>query len=686
MLLKIFKNRNILTLVLSVLIFWILYFSSSYLYLINKNIQNNYYSFKRVFQQKVNPNIIIVTIDEKTLKWLWRFPFNREVYAKFLNNLKKYDIATIGFDIIFLDKTNKKADNILIKAVNNTDNIVFWSIILEDWSIEESFNSYKNVWTFLSWFLSPVVDIDNRIVYSFLPLLNVNWINYEHFAIKILRSFYAHIYENNFIDYNKIGFYDTNYYNFDLNKKIPLSSSNKKDILINFTSSNNFEKISFIDIYNERSLDQISKRIDFSDKILIVWATASWINDIFYTPNGVEYWVYIHANIINTILTKNYIIYFNKNLEWVLIFFLILLSVYCTFSKSTFVVIIWNFLIFLLFLVIIPFYIILFTNIIINFPSEIILALLLSLIISNIVKYIIEDKNKERLNTALSEYVWKDIAFEVLSWEWRVNLSWEKKNTIILFSDIKSFTTISEDFSPEDLVSFLREYLKEMSEIIVKNKGFIDKYEWDSIMALWGVFEKVTEEDFFSACNSIIEQQNRLKLLNKKWNAKFGINLYIRIWMHFWEVVVWNIWSKWTKLNFTALWNNVNIASRLDNVNKHFWTNMIVSENIYKKTKQSFIYRYLWKVILKWKYKYINIYELMWKKWAISKNTINLIGNFSKWLRLFLKGEIKEALEIFKILADNWDKPSIFYKNECINLLKKELPNDFEWVVNMKKK
>jgi hypothetical protein len=118
--------------------------------------------------------------------------------------------------------------------------------------------------------LSPVVDINNRIVYSFLPLLNVNGINYEHFAIKILRSFYAHIYENNFIDYNKIGFYDKNYYNFDLNKKIPLSSSYKKDILINFTSSNNFEKISFIDIYNEKSLDQISKRIDFLDKILII--------------------------------------------------------------------------------------------------------------------------------------------------------------------------------------------------------------------------------------------------------------------------------------------------------------------------------------------------------------------------------------------------------------------------------
>lgn len=686
MLKKILKNRNILIIVLSILIFNILFISRSLFYVIDKNIQNNYYYVKKAFQSNVSSNILVVKIDEETLLELWRFPFDREVYVQFLDNLKEYSIATIWFDIIFLDKTNEKSDTAFIEKINTTKKLVFWSSVLEDGTIEEPFFNHKDSWAFLNGYLPPILDVSNRYVYSFFPLQIVNWINYEHFTIKILRTFYSYLYDDKFIDYQKTWLIDDRYFHFDNNKEIPLSHIYQNDILINYVSPENFQEVSFIDIYDKDKLKQIAKRIDFTDKILLIWTTASWLKDVFYTPNGEEPGVYIHANILNTILTNNYIVYFNRTLEWILIFFLISLSIYFNFSKSSFIVLLSNIIIFSLFLVIFPIYIIVFTNIIINFPTEIILSLLLSLIISNIVKYIIEDKNKEKLNTALSEYVWKDIAFEVLSWEWKVNLSWEKKEVIILFSDIKSFTTISENFSPEEVVFFLREYLKEMTEIIVKYNWFIDKYEWDSIMALWGVFWELWSIDFINACDSLIDQQKKLIELNEKWKKELGIEIYTRIWMHFWDVIVWNIWSKWTKISFTALGNNVNIASRLDWVNKFFGTNMIVSKDMYEKTKTNFVYRCLWKVVLKWKAKYTKIYELMWRKGEISFDKWQIIIDFWEALTYFTKWDIKTALKIFTTLSKKGDNPSIYYKKECNKLLISSLPSNWKWIINMDEK
>ena len=107
---------------------------------------------------------------------------------------------------------------------------------------------------------------------------------------------------------------------------------------------------------------------------------------------------------------------------------------------------------FSLFLIVFQAFVTYFTLLILNYTVELIFALIFSLTISNTVKYIVENKQKSKLNKALSEYVSKDIASEILSWAGKINLDGENKEVTVFFSDIEWFTTISELFSPEELV------------------------------------------------------------------------------------------------------------------------------------------------------------------------------------------------------------------------------------------
>jgi len=118
---------------------------------------------------------------------------------------------------------------------------------------------------------------------------------------------------------------------------------------------------------------------------------------------------------INTVLTNNFLQYFNRNLEIILVFILIIFSVYFNLNRSSYVLIASNIFIVITFLILFPLFLIKYTYLILNFPAELILSVIFSLSISNLFKYLIENKDKDRLNKALSEYVSEDVANEILS-------------------------------------------------------------------------------------------------------------------------------------------------------------------------------------------------------------------------------------------------------------------------------
>lgn len=683
---SIFKNRNFLSIFLSIIIFALIYIvnMSNFLYIFDKKIQDIYYLIKTI---NPNKNIVVVEIDEETLswrkdslwnitlEWLWRFPFDRSYYATVIDNLNKAGVWVIGLDIIFWEKSNDVSDDKLSNSIKNAWNVILWMWTDSSWQIQKPYYKFWD-YALISWYLAPNIDKITNFVYSIKPIDTFFWNNniYTHFSIAILKWYYSKIYDNP--DFLKESVISTPY-KYLIWDKIELIKSrhDKEEVLINFVPSYKYTKYSFLDIYYNKFNKDLLK-----DKIVVIWATAKWIKDIFYTPIWAEYWVYTHVDMINTVLSKVWLKYFDQNVEWILIFLLIIISVYFNISRSSYVLIFSNISIILILLFFVYFTII--TNLLFNFLVELILSIILSLTLSNIVKYMIENKSKTRLNKALSEYVSEDIAKEILSWEWKINLDWEQKNIAIFFSDIEWFTSISEELPPEWLVSFLREYLWKMSNIILNNKWFINKYEWDAIMALWWVFWNTIDNSYLM-CLTALQQQKELKSLNIQWKEKWYKEIKIRIWMHYWEAIIWNIWLEWRKMEFTALWDSVNLASRLEWVNKYYWTYICVSEDVYNIEKNNFEFRYLDIIRVKWKQNSINIYELLCIKWELSKQEEEKFNRFDEAMELYKDRKFKDALDIFKELSQKWDVVSSVYKKRCSEYIKDHPNESWDWVWTM---
>jgi len=693
---KFLKDKKYLTLALSSAIFILIYLLSFLLYPLDKIFQDNYYKFRQGFlNAKADSNIVVVEIDEKTLASLWRFPFDRTTYIPVIENLNKAWVSVIWVDIIFPDFSDKLSDLKLSRAIKKAWNIVLWYSLQKNNNERTREQELKVVKPlalfddnkFYAGLLNPIVDRKTQKVYEVRPFNKIKSDEIEYFWIALVKAFYAKLFEDNSIIEQKWIYTDA-YYSAIPSRdiEIPLARPTDNRVLVNYlklpkeknkANYEYFKTLSFIDVYNNNIEE------DLTDKIIIIWATAEWIKDDFFTPVWYINWVYVHANFVNTMLTKNYLVYFNNILEWWVIFLLILLAVYLNLGTSGKYLFLSNIWIVILFGLIYP--IIIFTPLVLNYSVELFLWAFLAIITTNIIKYITEDKRKTKLMKALSEYVSKDIAQKVLETTWSINLEWEKKEITIFFSDIEGFTTISENLSPESLVHFLRFYLWEMSDVILDEQGFINKYEWDAIMALWWTFWEV-ENHSTKACIAALKQKVKLKSLNTKFVADGYWEIRVRMWLHKWEAIIWNIWSEWRKMEFTALWDSVNLASRLEWVNKNYWTEICVSDDVFTENQDKFEFRYLDKIRVKWKNKAVNIYELIALKNTLSPEQSQIITDFRRAIDLYYAKKFEQAQKIFEILRDLWDKPSITYVERC----KKYLENppwedwDFVWTYDYK--
>jgi len=679
-----YNNTSVLTLILACIIIVLLFLLSPFLHILNKQVQNSYYGVKNdIAWLQAHPNILLVELDQETIDSVWAFPFERSVYATVIENLLKYDTGVIAFDFLFLDPSQEEQDEILKSAFDASDYVVVGAGINSkrelqtpyEW-FELSENSY--------WFLSPNIDKSNNTVYTFSPQFTDKSGNiHEHFTVKILRQLYRYLYEDEelLLQWHQ----EKNYYSFSDTVSFPLASKNNPEILINFIPEENFQKVSFLDILSQETLWEIEREIWLRDKIILIGPAADGLNDEFYTPNGREYGMYIHANILNTLLSQQYMMYFDRYLEWLLIFFILILSAHINLSRNKKVLIIGNIAIILIFWFLFPLSVLLWTNLILNFPSEIIFSLLLAFTWANIVKFLMEDANKKKLNSALSEYVSSNIAEEILAEKWKINFNGQKKHLVCFFSDIESFTSLSEDLSPEELVAFLREYLGEMTEIIMDNAWYVDKYEWDAIMALWGAFTDHSPQDYISACETALMQQKKLGEINKKWKERLWKNISARIWIHAGEAIIWNIWAVGRKMDFTALWDNVNLASRLEWVNKYYGTYICVSEVMYEATKEKFYFRYLDEIQVKWKDIPVKIYELRGLLCDKNHEEVVLMDIFAQWIEKYKNMDFIWAKKIFESLSSD-DEPSNVYVGRCEYFIKNPPEEDWDTVWRMQEK
>lgn len=218
---------------------------------------------------------------------------------------------------------------------------------------------------------------------------------------------------------------------------------------------------------------------------------------------------------------------------------------------------------------------------------------------------------------------------------------------------------------PQKLLDFLSVYLKQMSDIIWERRGFINKYEGDAIMSLWGVFSDESEQAIL-ACKAALEQHKKLQELNLFFQEKFGFTIQVRQGINTGEAIIGNIGSLGKKIEFTALGDSINTASRLEGINKYYGTYICVSEATAKLCEKHFFFRQLDTVCLKGKQEACKLYELIDEREKVSEQKRYVASQYELALTLYQAGNFEEAYTLFDTLVQTFqDNPSAILKTRC---------------------
>jgi adenylate cyclase len=298
-------------------------------------------------------------------------------------------------------------------------------------------------------------------------------------------------------------------------------------------------------------------------------------------------------------------------------------------------------------------------------------------------RYMTEEREKKKIRGAFQYYLTASVVEEMLKNPDKLKLGGEKKDLTVLFSDIRGFTSISENMTPEGLVKLLNEYLTSMTDMVFKHDGLLDKYIGDAVMAVWGA--PLDQPDHAKrACLTALDMLDELHRLQKKWSAEGLPVLNIGIGVNAGPMVVGNMGSA-RRFNYTVMGDSVNIGSRLEGLNKVYGTNIIVSQMTFEKVQEEFLGRELDLVRVKGKGLPVKIFELLAPKATASADQQALAGVFHAGLEEYRKRNWEKAREIWQSLLAKFphDGPAKIYLERCETLSKNPPPPDWDGVYTM---
>jgi adenylate cyclase len=334
-----------------------------------------------------------------------------------------------------------------------------------------------------------------------------------------------------------------------------------------------------------------------------------------YSMNGME----IHATAIQNVIDNQFITTLDAPMESIIILVLALASFLGILAlKQIHVKHAWllEIGVFLLTLILIfgvfELSVVLFSsnNLLVNIvnPS---LAIIVAYLGTAVYQYLLERQQKALIKNVFSHYINSSVVNELVANPEKAKLGGDRRELTVLFSDIENFTAISEQFHnrPEGLVDLLNEYLDEMTNIVLKYEGTLDKYEGDAVMAFWGA--PIPQKDHaYRACLAAIEMQKRLVTLRTKWEKEGKPQLGIRIGLNTGIMIVGNMGGK-ERFDYTVIGDSVNLASRLEGANKQYRSHIMISEFTFTKVKDRVLVRELDLIQVKGKNVPVKVFELL---------------------------------------------------------------------------
>lgn len=296
------------------------------------------------------------------------------------------------------------------------------------------------------------------------------------------------------------------------------------------------------------------------------------------------------------------------------------------------------------------------TGLILSFTIPIILGFVNS--IFNIIwRYIFEIRRRIKLKAIFGQFVPDEHIEEMLKEKGNFALTGEDREMTVMFADIRNFTGIAEKVSAEEMVKILNSYLSPMTKIIFDNHGTIDKYQGDNIMAFWGAPKK-EREHARKAMFTALAMQETLKNMRMTMKGNYWRDMRIGIGINSGMMSVGDMGSIYRR-NYTVLGDAVNLASRVENLTKYYDVGIIVTEST-RKGNEEFIFRKLDKVKVKGKTNIVELYELICLAKDVTTELKKEIAEYNDALDLYFEQKWDDALKKFESLHKNYSDMRLY--------------------------
>ncbi|MEW5821257.1 MAG: adenylate/guanylate cyclase domain-containing protein [Cyanobacteriota bacterium] len=649
-----------------------------------KSIDSRYNYLSHLDNNKTcKTNTAIFMIDDNTKETspeLFNdYIFKRELLAKIIEKLNILGVKTIAIDLMFISDIDpqKPENKILLDTISKYNNVILASKVnYYSESTGTSRSEFKT--SFDNYFpenfygaVNTTRDSDEfvrRFKYSF-PYKGLDWESMEE------KIFYSPSLAVSAVNHFKPG---------KIKAELINSENQENNFIYYFETGTKRPVRPIYDFFSDNS-DETLKSLNLKNKIVLIGNSLKTAHDFFEVPittksaaisntsiiehsmPGVE----IHANIIDTILNNKVIKNFNSSANIIIVILLCLLSgailglnkqVY--YSLPALIIILCGYITF-------AFYMFVSKLLIIDlaFPS---IQLILTAMTCWAFLYFTENKTRIYVYNSFKKYVSPEVA--KIASQNITELSVKRKTITLLFSDVADFTTISENTNPDTLSTMLNKYFSAMGRIIFKHQGTLDKYIGDAVMAFWGAPLNIEDAEF-KACIAALEMLEETEKLNKEFKQNNFPEFKLRIGLNTSEAMVGNLGGD--LFNYTAIGDGVNLASRLEGVNKQFGTSIIISQFTYEKVKDKFTCRELGAIKVKGKSESIKVFELINKKDQQKPEDTQISELFEQATSAFKSRQWLQAEELFNeiLTIKSNDKTSQLYLNQ-IQIFKHSPPPD----------
>lgn len=675
-----------------------------------------------------NSPIVLVSISQQADQEIpYKYPWPTRMYAKLIENLNKAGAKAIGLDVIFDQPDNYgfANDSLFADALQRYDNVVLAGNIFRDrafrggGSTSEAVSLVQPISVLREANKNPtglvrvIRDIDEG-VRRYLLYDEFNGQTYYPLGLELLRIY--HGWDEPEIRHTKTLFHFGSY-------RIPKHNANTMAINY-FGGPGRYSEYSFETVIDDSTMllasedkeFQINSFSDpdyglrkeevFRDKIVLVGATMPELHDFHATPfapSGTMPGYEIHANVIQTLLTKSYITYAPGWINLLLLLFFSMTVVLVTKKTDA----IWGMVCFVLLglmAVGLVLYGFLELQYIVGLSGPL-LAITVGYIATNSYEYMVEQREKRRIRDMFSSYLSPTLVDKLIASGNEPQLGGDEVFVTAFFSDIESFSTFSEQLSPHRLVELINEYLSAMTDILTEEGGTLDKYIGDGIVAFFGA-PIPQEAHAYQACIVSQLMQKKMSELRARWKKQGdrwpeGVqHMKNRIGINTGLMITGNMGSS-RRFNYTIMGDNVNLAARCESATKSYGVYTMVTEDT-KKEAEKFgdrcVFRYLDRIVVKGRTTPVDVYEIMGLKEDLDDKDIKCKNLFEQGIKFYSSREWKKAMEYFRQSlklerrkpkpeeSTDATNPSLVYIDRCRHMQRHPPAEDWNGVYVMKVK